>query len=306
MGVPAGGRTSAFAMGRRRSRWPGIVSALVLLAVVAGLVAVPGSAQQRWLRGQNVQPVFEGWERNADGSFTMVFGYLNRNYEEQPVIPVGPDNFFEPGPQDRGQPSHFYNRRQQFVFEVRVPADWGDRDLVWTLTHNGRTDHAYGHLWPVWEIDDGVKSLNRTPGIQSVTDYGDNAAPFLRVEGGEALEVTLPDSLEIAVVAGDDGFPPPNPRMAERRPRRGPQTQAMIDPRNAARTGLSVTWLHWRGPGAVTFDPRVPEIGDGGRAVTTVSFGGPGEYVLQAVADDTILTTPVNVAVTVHPSASAP
>ena len=97
-----------------------------------------------------MQPVFEGWERNDDGSFTMVFGYLNRNYQEQPIIPVGPNNFFEPGPADRGQPTHFYNRRQQFVFTVRVPADWGrEQDLVWSVTHNGRTDYAYGHLWPV-------------------------------------------------------------------------------------------------------------------------------------------------------------
>ena len=306
MGAFTGGRTSTSAVRRPLSWCAGIVPAVALLAIVLGLAAIPGSAQQRWLRGQNVQPVFEGWERNTDGSFTMVFGYLNRNYEEQPVIPVGPDNLVEPGPQDRGQPTHFYNRRQQFVFEVRVPADWGDQDLIWTLTHNGRTDRAHGHLWPVWEIDDGVKSLNRTPGIQSVTDYGDNAAPFISVEGGDGHEVTLPDSLEIAVIAGDDGFPPPNPRMAERRPRPGPQTQAMIDPRNAARTGLAVTWLHWRGPGTVTFDSRVPEIGDGGRAVTTVSFSEPGEYILQAVADDAILTTPVNVSVTVHPSASAP
>ena len=28
----------------------------------------------------------------------MVFGYLNRNYEEALHIPVGPDNLFEPGP----------------------------------------------------------------------------------------------------------------------------------------------------------------------------------------------------------------
>ena len=58
---------------------------------VVGCVAVwvavsfgsPSFAQERWNRGQNVQPVFEGWERNGDGSFNMLFGYLNRNYEEQ-------------------------------------------------------------------------------------------------------------------------------------------------------------------------------------------------------------------------------
>ena len=276
--------------------------------LAASLIVSGGSssaAQERWNRGQNVQPVFEGWERNDDGSFTMVFGYLNRNYEEQPIIPVGPDNFFEPGPADRGQPTHFYNRRQQFVFTVRVPADWGrEQDLVWSVTHNGRTDHAYGHLWPVWEIDAGVLRLNR--GTGTAQGYADNQRPFIRLEGGEALEVTLPDTLEIAVVAGDDGIPPPNPRLAERTPRRGPKSQAVVDPRNAAAAGLAVTWLHWRGPGAVSFDPRVPEIGEGGRAVTRVRFSAPGAYVLQAVADDTVHVTPINVTVTVKPPAGAP
>ena len=287
---------------RSESRIVGAACLAALLIVSGGL---PAAAQERWNRGQNVQPVFEGWERNDDGSFTMVFGYLNRNYEEQPIVPVGPDNFFEPGPADRGQPTHFYNRRQQFVFTVRVPADWGrEQDLVWSVTHNGRTDHAYGHLWPVWEIDAGVLRLNR--GTGTAQGYADNQRPFIRLEGAEALEVTLPDTLEIAVVAGDDGIPPPNPRLAERTPRRGPKSQAMVDPRNAAAAGLAVTWLHWRGPGEVSFDPRVPEIGEGGRAVTRVRFGAPGVYVLQAVADDTVHVTPINVTVTVKPPAGAP
>lgn len=287
---------------KRDSRILGAACLAALLVVSAGSAAF---AQERWNRGQNVQPVFEGWERNADGSFTMVFGYLNRNYEEQPIIPVGPDNLFEPGPADRGQPTHFYNRRQQFVFEVQVPADWGpEQDLVWAVTHNGRTDYAYGHLWPVWEIDAGVRRLNRGSG--TAQGYTDNQRPFIRVDGARELEVTLPDSIEIAVVAGDDGIPPPNPRLAERNFRRGPKSQAVVDVRNAAATGLAVTWLHWRGPGRVSFDPQIPEIGEGGRAVTRVGFSEPGAYVLQAVADDTVHAAPVNVTVTVHPAPNAP
>ena len=280
-------------------------SVIVTIALALALaLAAPAAAQERWNRGQNIQPVFEGWERNADGSFTMVFGYLNRNYEEQPIIPVGPNNSFSPGAEDRGQPTHFYNRRQQFVVDVRVPADWGEQDLVWSVTHNGRTDYAYGHLWPVWEIDGGVKRLNRGSG--TAQGYADNQRPFIRLDGSDGLEVTLPDTLEVAVIAGDDGIPPPDPRLAERNARRGPKSQAVVDPRKAAATGLAVTWIHWRGPGEVTFDPQVPEIGEGGRAVTRVSFSEPGNYILRAVADDTVFTSPVDISVTVHPPASAP
>ena len=271
--------------------------AMMLIVGFSGSLA----GQERWSRGQNIQPVYEGWERNDDGSFNMVFGYLNRNYEEQPVIIVGANNSVSPGPADQGQPTYFYPRRQQFVFKVRIPADWGDKDLTWAVTHNGRTDYAFGHLAPVWEMDDGVLRLNRGSG--SGGGYADNQRPFVSVDGGsDAFEVTLPDSLEIAVIVGDDGIPPPNPKLAERNPRRGPKSQAIVDVRNAATTGLAVTWLHWRGPGQVTFDPQVPEIGEGGRAVTTVSFTEPGTYVLQAVADDTVYVSPTNVTVTVHPA----
>src|SRR5262245_30984497 len=60
--------------------------------------------------GQNVQPFFEGWQRQPDGSIRMWFGYLNRNFKEQVDVAVGAGNAFDPGG-DRGQPTHFYPRR---------------------------------------------------------------------------------------------------------------------------------------------------------------------------------------------------
>ena len=46
--------------------------------------------QVQYGRGQNVAPVYEGWQHNPDGSYSMVFGYLNRNYEEEVDIPLDP------------------------------------------------------------------------------------------------------------------------------------------------------------------------------------------------------------------------
>src|SRR3989442_3726700 len=77
---------------------------------------VRSEAQIRYSSGQNVVPVYEGWERNPDGSLNMVFGYMNRNYEELVDIPIGPENMIEPGLPDQGQPTQFYPRRQEFVF----------------------------------------------------------------------------------------------------------------------------------------------------------------------------------------------
>ena len=300
----------------RASVW-GLASLLVLL------VATEAPAQLRFDRGQNVAPVFEGWERNSDGTFTMVFGYLNRNYEEMPEAPIGPDNSFEPGPVDRGQPTRFYTRRQQFVFRVQVPADWGDKDLVWTLTLAGRSAQAFGSLLPSWEIDDAVIKANRGMGINGAPT--DNQRPSISVPGGTDLTVTRPDTLMLRAVVGDDGIPGPRPQRnrasddddeeedPERAARRAaaiaraarvqsPTNQAVVSARAAGETGLGLTWVHYRGPGAVTFDPMSMSVegGRGGEVVTTVSFAEAGTHVLRGYADDSIHTTPIDVTVTVR------
>src|SRR5688572_7734963 len=69
---------------------------------------------QTYSRGQNVSPAFEGWERNEDGSLNFVFGYMNRNWEEEIDVPIGPDNNLEPGGPDQGQPTRLLPRRNRF------------------------------------------------------------------------------------------------------------------------------------------------------------------------------------------------
>ena len=298
---------------------------IVMVCAAAALivsVAAPGAdAQIRYDRGQNVAPVFEGWERNPDGSFDMVFGYMNRNYQEMPEALVGAANAFEPGSADRGQPTRFYPRRQQFVFRVQVPADWGEQDLVWTLTTNGRTDRAFGRLWPSWELDDGVIRANRGMGLQGAPT--DNQDPSIAIPGGTDLTVTLPDALTITAVVGDDGIPGPRRRprtrddddddddperaaqlaadRARRTSRPHPTNQAVVKASVASETGLGITWIHYRGPGRVRFDPQSTSVegGRGGQVETTVTFAEPGTHVLRAFADDSITTTPIDVTVTV-------
>lgn len=283
--------------------WPLTRSTLPWALVLLLLAAHTGEAQTKFNSGQNVQPVFEGWEKNPDGSFNLLFGYLNRNYQERPHIPVGPNNQFSPGDPDLGQPSHFYTRRQNYVFKVRVPADFGDQDLVWTLTHAGRTDTAVGSLWPVWEVDEAVIKANRGMGISGT--YVDNHAPNIGIDGADRQTVSIDDTVTLVVVAGDDGIPGPNPeaaaRRGDRRGRPGPDQQNILNPRAAVATGLAVTWLQHRGPGQVSFDSAMPTL-ESGRATTAVRFSLPGTYVLRAVADDTVLTATVDVTVIVEPA----
>jgi hypothetical protein len=287
-----------------------------------------------FLSGQSVQPIFEGWQQNPDGTFSLLFGYLNRNYEEEPFIAVGGSNTFEPGPADRGQPTHFYPRRQQFVFAVTVPADWGKKELVWTLTHNGQKSTAVGMLTPVWMLEEGVWRANRGSGINGRTskDVPINKPPSVSVVGSDAVTVTLPQTLTLSVVASDDKLPGPRkPRGTVRRPGdqsetkdipvavtglpartrlAGPTTQDRVLARNAYETGLAVTWLHFRGPGRVTFEPMTtvikPEGAElTGKATTTVSFSEPGTYIIRAVGDDGHLTNGTNITVTVKGVAPA-
>ncbi len=280
-----------------------LLRAVGLAGLLVGLMVHPGEAQTKFNSGQNVQPVFEGWERNADGSFDLVFGYLNRNFQERPHVPLGPNNQFSPGPVDRGQPSYFYNRRQNYVLRVRVPADFGDQDLVWSVTHNGRTDTATGSLLPVWEIDEAVIMANRGMGASGT--YVDNHGPNIGLDGAQNQTVSVNGSLTLTVVAADDGIPGPNPesatRRGDRRGRPGPDQQNMVNPRAAVATGLAVTWLQHRGPGQASFAPMMPPL-ENGRATTTVNFSEPGTYVLRAIADDTVLTSMVDVTVIVEPA----
>src|SRR5258705_2980523 len=152
-------------------------------AIVVIAASVPAFAQTHYAKGQDVVPAFEGWEKNPDGSFNMVFGYMNRNYEEEIDLPVGADNSLEPVPADQGQPTHFYVRRQQFVFKVRVPKDWGKKDLVWTLRVNGKTEKAYASLLPFQELGLLVYQENRG-GAGNISDKDEpNEPPVIKVTG---------------------------------------------------------------------------------------------------------------------------
>jgi hypothetical protein len=291
-------------------------SAAVVLAAAQLYAQLPSAVQLGQVRhnsGDNVVPVFEGWEKNPDGSFNMVFGYMNRNYKEQPEIPVGGENFFSPGPQDQGQPTHFYVRRQQFMFKVRVPADFGKKELVWTLTRNGRTEKAYATLLMEEQLTDVVISENRGGLANDSVTAAPNKPPTIAIDGPPTRQAAVNERVTLVASAEDDGIPkPPPPR--ENNPNRAvvdgvalltnrdrPTSQAIVKP---SRQGLAVTWTDWRGPGELTFEPMT-ELVKNGKASTTVTFSQPGTYVIRAYADDGVIATPADVTVVVEANAKA-
>jgi hypothetical protein len=255
--------------------------------------ALSVSAQVQYGRGQNVAPIFEGWEQNPDGTFNMVFGYLNRNYEEEIDIPAGPANSVALGagtPDDRGQPTHFYPRRQRFLFRVVVPKDWDKQQkVIWTLTSHGRTDQAKGWLQPEWELSQDVIIENLGGGVPDPN----NQPPSLSI--GDVPAVTLPEGATLTASATDDGLPKPY-RRAPSNPDRDSQPRR---PR-----GVQIKWTQYRGPGKVTFDRDASEIAYGQPVAFTskVSFSAPGTYVLRATANDGQLFTSRDVTVNVSPN----
>ena len=252
----------------------GVLAALVLAAGAAatapaqerGTLDRPLFMAERFQSGRGVHPVFEGWAPNSDGTFSLYFGYMNRNWAEHVDAPVGPQNFFSPGARDRGQPTHFVPRRAKNVFRVIVPADFGTQTLIWTLALRGETNQVPGSLRPEYQVDvDRNRETGNTP--PAIAPLPDRTA----IAGAP---------LHLAVAVTDDGLP----RIRERRPRRvqrgpGPPLKA------PELRGLAVYWRKYRGPGAVRFAPPASGVADG-RATTTASFDAPGDYILQVVADD--------------------
>ena len=191
---------------------------LVFTVLIAGLAYQTASTQSlTYSSGQTVSPAFEGWEKNDDGSFNMLFGYMNRNWEEEPVVPIGPDNCIAPGPCDQGQPTRFQPRRNRFVFKVKVPKDWGNKELVWTLTVRGKTEKAYATLREDSTVDNIVQASENGAlgaGISSPAIRA-NVAPDLTIDTGDR-RAQIGQPLTLIAIAKDDGVP---------RPRFGPDSQ---------------------------------------------------------------------------------
>lgn len=313
--------------------WLGVAAAILIACQAASTQSLTYS------RGQNVSPAFEGWEENPDGSFTMLFGYMNRNWEEEVDVPIGPDNNISPGPPDQGQPTHFLPRRNRFVFGVRVPADWGKKELVWTLTAKGKTERAYATLAPDAKVDNMVKASEMGAlgaGFSNPTIRA-NKAPELTIDTGERrAEVGKP--LTIVAIAKDDGVPRPRygpgSLAAERIARATNQTPPEVGTRTfdpatqrppsqitvGSQTGLRHSCFVYRGAGRVVFDPpqikvwedtrvganspwaprwMAPAIPPDNRYVVNIMFADPGTYTIRCLASDGALNTAKDIVVTV-------
>ena len=196
-------------------------------------------------------------------------------------MPAGPANSIEPGGPDQGQPTHFLPRRNQFVFRIRVPRDFGNRELIWTLTSNGKTEKAYGSLKPDYVVNATVMAANFGAGGQTgtVPDLVGNVGPVLKIEGELTRRVKVGEPVSLIAVATDDGKPRARPMQ---------QFGANRTVPNSA-TGLRLVWLKYRGAGEVTFDPPQfsawEDTRDGANSPWASGWRTPADSSRQQVGD---------------------
>jgi hypothetical protein len=239
-----------------------VVGGLSLLLATGGtLEAQTLPLQPPKPSGTGVSPVFEGWYKNADGTFTLSFGYMNRNREEVVEIPIGPGNSVSPANLNPMVPTHFEPFRQYGVYTVKVPADWGDKDVVWTIDFRGQRYAIPGRLRDNYEIDALLAPASgETP-------------PFMKVMGSE--EVRGPSGVTLGPLTAKVGQPLTIETFAR-------------DEHSA----ITLRWYKYSGPGAVTFgQQQQPVAKEGATATNTVTFSAPGDYVVYVRANNSAVVS---------------
>ena len=259
----------------------GTSAAMKVIALAAATAIFShGVFADTYNKGRHVEPAFEGWRPNDDGSFNLMFGYMNENWEEEPDMAVGEMNFFSPGDADRGQPTHFLPRRNRFTFEVTVPSDWGERELVWTLNVNGVERKAYATLKADYLVDNMVIA-SETGSLGAGTSSPEsrlNVPPVVTVLGDEIRTARVGEPLTLQTNVADDGLPKPTDRVVEARRFAeivgGPlaaafitadsiQSRLLLTPPTRVTVGkvngLFLSWNVYRGAGSVSFDPPQPK-----------------------------------------------
>lgn len=315
------------------------LAATATAAVAAGLLLLgPSEARGQGLtfsKGQSVSPAFEGWRNNPDGTYTLLFGYMNRNWEEEPDVPVGPDNYFSPGPQDRGQPTHFLPRRNRFVFEVVVPADFGDQELTWTLRVSGEEHTAYATLREDYYVDN-VVIMSETGTLGAGTSSPELRAhtpPGVELETPTELDAVVGEPVQVVARVTDDGLPRRDRRRLPLDDEGNLDLERAIQQPPSRITvekiiGLNMSWFVYRAPEGVDAQETVmvdppqvatwedtrpfsnspwapfwvpPELPEDDRWVAEITFSEPGTYILRGRADDGGLFTDRDITVTVRP-----
>ena len=189
-----------------------------------------------------------------------------------------------------------------------MPADFGNREIVWSLTTEGKTLQAIGWLQSEWEIDE-------YGGYEPDPEVLANKPPVLSLN--PVASVRLGQPLRLTARVTDDGLPKPAPAPTaeelrqkelaakiptqDRPPMLVRGESALEIPNNVPQLNLNamgmpimeqppkdkvtVSYIVWRGEENIVTEPKFTEVVNGS-ATTTITFAKPGEYELQVRAFD--------------------
>jgi hypothetical protein len=243
--------------------------------------------------GLNVYPAFEGWYQNADGSYTILIGYYNRNKKQILDVPIGPLNRIEPGGPDQGQPTHFLVGRGWGTTAIRVPKDFGDKKLTWTLTTNGKTVSIPFGITKGYQIEPFLDAAmgNKPPTISFEPRGTGIQGPPPPLAQANAVSGVAGEAIPLTVYITDDGHEETPTGGGAAAPAPGTPTTG-----GAAAGGggggfqrpprLGITMTKFRGTGDVKFDDNTPSIGKDGKATANATFSVPGEYLIRVEGND--------------------
>ncbi len=228
-----------------------VLIACSLLSALA--VTAPLFAQHN----RPIYPAYQGFITNADGSYTLAFGYFSHNADVV-TIPVGPANTWSPTPTDRQAPQTFLPGHHEFQCVMVVGADY-DGKLNWTLSYAGATTGTSQHqLQSSWNLIENIDALREIDFAHVARGVCLNQPPRVRVLGiarrsTEPLKASAGRPMSLFGSVSDEGLPRAQP--------------------------ITVAWKQLSGPARAVF-------ADEASARTRVTFSKPGDYELELTAND--------------------
>lgn len=237
-------------LGRRFT--PILLAALLLL----GPLARPAQAQEN----QPIYPAYDGYVKNADGSYTIAYAYFSHNATPITIAP-GADNAFGSGATDRLQPIVFKPGHWRFQCIMVVGPEF-DGKLSWNLNYAGKkTGTSQNMLQSNWFLVEGADELSKIDFKSVPRNVCLNRPPQVRVlgtnrrQGKDVLATigTVGQQESLFGSVNDEGLP-----------RKGT---------------LSASWKQVSGPGQAKFETAT-------NARTHVVYPAAGTYVLELSASD--------------------
>jgi K319-like protein len=232
------------------------------LTVTGLLVAGPLASTSQAQQNQPIYPAYDGFLKNADGSYTLSFAYFSHNADVV-TIPPGTTNAFAPAPGDRQQPTVFKPGHWRFQCIMVVGPEF-DGKMVWNLSYAGTTTGTSQRmLQSNWYLVEGAEELKKIDFATAKRGVCLNRAPIVRVLGvgrgeGAALSGAVGEQIALFGSIADEGLP------------RGKD--------------LVASWKQVSGPGQAKFE-------NSNVARTHATFPSAGEYILELTATDSELTS---------------